>query len=376
MVSRREFVAGAAGAISAAVAPNVAFGQGSGQGRLVFILQRGAADGLSILAPVGDRLFRQQRGLLGEEFVSIPTLDGMFALHPALDNLARLYRNGQALLAHAVALSSSTGSHCEAQHTLVSGGRRAFDRSDSWIARLAALLPNDPRTSVAMISRSTAAESRADSSCGLPLDAARSHHLWVPDAPATCFVPALAGVEKLAIAAGPPEADARTRGVSFGAFIASRLRSVDGPRIAMVETDGWDTHDDQKSRLGTLLPNLDGMIGAIEAGLGPLWHNTVVVVATEFGRAIRPNSSGGTDHGTASVAMLLGGGVRGGRVISDWPGLALRTDRENDGLRGTLELERLLASAAAASLNFDPEFAMRTMFPAMRAQAVENIFYS
>jgi len=375
MVSRREFVAGATGAISAAVAPSVAFGQGGGQGRLVFIVQRGAADGLSILAPVGDRLFRQQRGALSDAFIGIPTLDGMFALHPALENLARLYRNGQALLAHAVALSSPSRLHSEAQHILESGGRRAFDRSDSWTARLAALLPDDPRTSVAMISRSTAIDSGVNASCGLPLLAARAHHHWIPDASTTCFVPALAGVEKLAIAAGPPEADARRAGTSFGAFVARRLRSIDGPRIAMVETDGWDTHDDQQSRLGTLLPCLDGMIGAIEAGLGPLWRDTVVVVATEFGRAIRPNSSGGTDHGAASVAILLGGGVRGGRVISDWPGLALPAGGENAGLRGTLELERLLGSAAATSLGLEPELAMRAMFPAMRAPAVDNLFY-
>src|SRR6185295_18927882 len=100
------------------------------------------------------------------------------------------------------------------------------------------------------------------------------------------------------------------------------LAGENGARVAMIETGGWDTHSGQRGRLNAQLRGLDQMVSTLKAGLGPAWANTLVVVATEFGRTVAPNGAGGTDHGTASAAILLGGAVAGGRVVADWPGLA------------------------------------------------------
>jgi uncharacterized protein (DUF1501 family) len=99
------------------------------------------------------------------------------------------------------------------------------------------------------------------------------------------------------------------------------LRASAGPRIAAMELGGWDTHIRQVPRLADVLRQLDAGLAALRVGLGDAWRQTAVLAITEFGRTARMNGTEGTDHGTASVAFLLGGAVAGGRVLADWPGL-------------------------------------------------------
>jgi uncharacterized protein (DUF1501 family) len=131
----------------------------------------------------------------------------------------------------------------------------------------------------------------------------------------------------------------------------------------VIETGGWDTHAGQRARLGVQLRGLDAMLGALKAGLGADWASTLVVIATEFGRTAAPNGTGGTDHGTASLAMLFGGAVAGGRVLADWPGLAQGALHEGRDLRPTLDLDTLIASAVAQHYRLDMARAARALFP-------------
>ena len=110
-------------------------------------------------------------------------------------------------------------------------------------------------------------------------------------------------------------------GAATGALAAKLMLPANGARLMMIETGGWDTHSGQKGRLNAGLNGLDQMIAAIKTGLGAAWADTMILVATEFGRTVAVNGTGGTDHGTASAAMLIGGAVKGGRVVADWPGL-------------------------------------------------------
>ena len=126
-----------------------------------------------------------------------------------------------------------------------------------------------------------------------------------------------------------------------GKLAATFLARDDGPRIAMIETGGWDTHSAQNARLANQLKALDTMIAALRDGLGPAWQQTTVLVATEFGRTAAANGTGGTDHGQASVAMLTGGAVAGGRVIADWPGLRPGDLYEGRDLKPTASLDAL-----------------------------------
>ena len=131
----------------------------------------------------------------------------------------------------------------------------------------------------------------------------------------------------------------------------------------MIETGGWDTHTQQRGRLAAQLKGLDAMIGALQIGLGPLWSDTMVLVATEFGRTVAVNGTGGTDHGTGSSAMLLGGAVKGGRVLADWPGLKQAALFEGRDLRPTMQLDGFIGGAVAGHFGVDPKRAMVALFP-------------
>jgi uncharacterized protein (DUF1501 family) len=145
--------------------------------------------------------------------------------------------------------------------------------------------------------------------------------------------------------------------------VAARLLSGGGARVAMIETNGWDTHSAQRGRLATQLKNLDGILAGLKNGLGADWANTLVIVATEFGRTAHPNGTGGTDHGEASLAMLAGGAVAGGRVIADWPGLANAALYEGRDLKPTIALDALIGGALAQHYSLDPPRVMAALFP-------------
>jgi len=150
---------------------------------------------------------------------------------------------------------------------------------------------------------------------------------------------------------------------SLGHLAASFLGRADGPRIAMIETGGWDTHSAQTGRLAAQLKALDTMMAALRDDLGPVWAKTTVVVATEFGRTAAANGTGGTDHGTGSAAMLLGGAVKGQRVLADWPGLANGSLYEGRDLKATTGLDTLIANAASETFGLDPVHTFQALFP-------------
>jgi len=159
------------------------------------------------------------------------------------------------------------------------------------------------------------------------------------------------------------DAGARQDPASLGKLAASFMSRADGPRIAMIETGGWDTHSAQTPRLAAQLKALDTMLAALRDGMGPHWNTTTVLVATEFGRTAAANGTGGTDHGTGSAALLFGGALQGGRVLADWPGLSSSALYQSRDLQPTLGLDSVIAAAVAETFGLDPELTGRTLFP-------------
>jgi uncharacterized protein (DUF1501 family) len=137
----------------------------------------------------------------------------------------------------------------------------------------------------------------------------------------------------------------------------------------MIETGGWDTHSAQAGRLQAQLTALDRLLDAMRTGLGDAWRHTVVLVATEFGRTAAANGTGGTDHGTGSVALLAGGAVQGGRVLADWPGLAASALYQGRDLQPTTSLEALIAQTSAEAFGLDPQRARGILFPSAARNA-------
>jgi uncharacterized protein (DUF1501 family) len=131
---------------------------------------------------------------------------------------------------------------------------------------------------------------------------------------------------------------------------ARLMRAPDGPRVAALSFEGWDTHANEGPLSGPLanrLGGLDGALDELQSGLGDVWGSTVVIVVTEFGRTVRINGTAGADHGVGAVALLAGGAVKGGRGVYDWPGLADTKLYQNRDLAPTTDLRAVLKGVLA-----------------------------
>jgi len=359
--------AAALGAGALFAAPGLALATVPTERRFVFVIQRGAADGLDMLRPIGDPGFAALRGrLIGEEAAGTK-LDSIFTLHPALVEVGRMYGRGEALFVHAVASPYRDRSHFDGQNVLETGGTQPYAVRDGWMNRLVAMMPRSAEEAIAVTSTVPAAlrgpvavASYAPSALPAAGDDLMARVTALYDADPQLRPAWAAALEARGLAgevAGPRQDPA-----SLGRLAAGFLTKPDGPRIAMLETLGWDTHSGQKTRLAGQLGNLDALLAALRDGLGPAWATTTVLVATEFGRTAAVNGTGGTDHGTGAAAMLVGGAVRGGRVIADWPGLAVADLYQQRDLRPTTALDALVAGSVAEALLLDPQQVAHRLF--------------
>lgn len=376
MLSRRSFIAaGGAGAIATFALPKMAFARAATNRRFVFIIQRGAADGLHIVAPTGDPTYASLRGDFAQDFANGAKLGSFFTLHPALAETAKMFADRQALFVHAVASPYRDRSHFDGQNVLETGGSAAYRLRDGWMNRLLGLLPASEANALALSTTVPMAlrgphevSSYAETQLAKPTDdlLARVSALYAGDQQ-------LHGLWSAAMdtrmkAGDPMQGGGGQNGAAIGS-LAARMLTGDGARIAMIETNGWDTHSGQRGRLTAQLRSLDQLLASLKTGLGAEWANTLVVVATEFGRTAKPNGTGGTDHGQASAAMLLGGAVRGGTVLADWPGLTAASLYEGRDLKPTTDLDALIGRALAQHYGLEPARVMMTLFPESRGSA-------
>jgi uncharacterized protein (DUF1501 family) len=369
MIDRRGFLRlGGAATGALLVRPQIAFAAANTDRRFVFIIQRGAADGLSLVPPVGDPAFAPLRGALADNAGAPTKLDGLFGLHPALTETAKMYGAGQLAVIHAVASPYRERSHFDGQNVLETGGLTPYQVKDGWMNRLVGLLPPArdeaiafaPTVPLALRGPNEVASYAASALPQAPDDLLmRVGQLYAADPQLGPLWDSAMATRGMAGDSGPRQDPA-----SLGKLAATFLARPDGPRIAMIETSGWDTHTAQVGRLNAQLRGLDATIAALRDGLGPVWNDTVVLVATEFGRTAAVNGTGGTDHGSASAALLLGGAVKGGRVIADWPGLKPADLYEARDLKPTLGLDALIAGAAAETFRLDPQPTARALFAA------------
>ena len=368
-IDRRLFLGSAAAAgVGLLAAPHVAVARAMTERRFIFIVQRGAADGLSIVPPAADPAFPALRGQF-TDWTGGAKLDGFFTLHPALSETGRMYGAGEALFVHAVASPYRDRSHFDGQNVLETGGNAAYQLRDGWMNRLLGLLPQAEARAIAVSATLPVAlrgkrEVSSYAPSNLPAASedllARVGDLYQADRQ---LAPLWAEAMQTRKLTSDLASDGGRNAAATGALAARMLAGAEGDRIAFIETGGWDTHSGQKARIAAQLRGLDAMLAALKTGLGPAWSDTLVLVATEFGRTAAPNGTGGTDHGTGSVAMLLGGAVKGGRVVSDWPGLKPAALYEQRDLRPTQALDALISNAIAQHYALDLPRVMTTLFP-------------
>jgi uncharacterized protein (DUF1501 family) len=338
--------------------------------RLVFILLRGAMDGLATLMPLGDPAYAALRGNFGPPpSAGAPIrLDAMWSLHPALAHTARLHAKGQAAFVHAVASPYRERSHFEAQNILETGSAAAYALQSGWLNRLLPLLPKaEPAVAITptvpLLLRGPA-PSTSHAPSRLPdADAAllaRVEALYQNDPQ----LHALWGQALDARETIGTDGSGRANPPALARMAATFLAKPQGARVAVLDFGGWDTHANQPGRLAAQLRQLDATIAALQTGLGAAWSQALVIAATEFGRTARPNGTGGTDHGTGGAVLLAGGTLAKAQVFADWPGLAPPQLHEGRDLRPTLDLRALLAGLAAEHFGLDPARVARSVFAA------------
>jgi uncharacterized protein (DUF1501 family) len=388
--TRRELLLGSGTLFAWAFLPKLALAEGRDP-RLLVIVLRGALDGLAAVAPVGDPDWVRLRGdkalTLGGKTPALP-LDRFFAINAAMPNLHRLYHAGAGSIVHAAATPYRERSHFDGQDVLESGLGKPGAVDTGWLNRALAAMPAAGR-----------AGTRDAFAVGpiAPLVVRGSAPVlsWTPprlppasDDTLTRLLdlyrhtdPALAraleermGLTAIARAGGMDGQQQRGPGImqvrayfaeSAGAA-AKFLARPNGPRIGALAFDGWDTHANEgadSGRLAALLGALDGAIAAIETEMKDAWRETVVAVITEFGRTARINGTDGTDHGTATVAFLAGGALKGGRVISDWPGLKPANLHEGRDLKPTTDLRAVLKGLLKDHLRVDDATLASKVFP-------------
>ncbi|WP_239591002.1 DUF1501 domain-containing protein [Vitreimonas flagellata] len=390
MLNRRTLLAGAAGA-GALSFPAFAFGQAQATDkRLLVVVLRGGLDGLSAIAPIGDPAYAGLRGRLAIARSAALPLDSTFALHPNLSKMHALYRAGELLPIHACATAYRERSHFDAQNVLETGGVRPFARTEGWLNKALGALPRSrPEMGMALSAQAP-----------LILRGPTPVSTWSPstlpdvntDTMARMLAlyeardPALANALESAMSANAVAMESGAgdmnrvgpRAITPLAQIAARfLKDENGPIAAVMDVGGWDTHANQGLEQGPLargLTSLDDGLDAFKTEMGPAWANTMVIIATEFGRTAAPNGANGTDHGTGAAAFLAGGAVRGGRVLADWPGLSRGALYEERDLRPTTDLRAVFKGVLADHLRVASTALERDAFPdSAAARAMQGL---
>jgi uncharacterized protein (DUF1501 family) len=398
---RREFLSlSALAAGGAFLTSSVAFGDLSARNsRFVLVILRGALDGLAAVPPYADPDYARLRG---EAALPAPgaaggvlPLNGFFGLHPSLSFLEESYQARELIVFHALATGYRERSHFDGQDVLENGSLRPHALQTGWLNRALTQLPGPAARvpgvalgqNVPLVMRGPAEVSSWSPSKMSALDEdtlARITDLYAGDELlATRLADALAADAMMAerepatampegatapgAPAGVAQAQAaKARYAQTVAAAAAFLRQAQGPRVAVFDTTGWDTHVNEGAAEGQLagrLKALDQGLASLKQQLGSAWADTAVLLVTEFGRTAALNGARGTDHGTGAAALLLGGAVTGGRVIADWPGLSARALYQGRDLTPTLDLRSVFKGILAEHLGVPPRALEDSVFP-------------
>ena len=380
---------------------------------LICIFQRGAVDGLNMVVPFGEKAYYERRRSIavpapGRDNGAID-LDGFFGLHPMLRPLHELYARRELAIVHAVGSPHPTRSHFDAQdfmetgtpgvkstrdgwlnrvleqtgcdcggRTLADGSAHAADHAAGQIAMATQLPGNAALRGIAMgssmprILRGSHPALAIEDLDRFGIAGGRDASLQetfarVYESDAGSVVGGAAGeaFDALAILKSANPAQYRPAGGvayppgSFGRSlrqIAQLIKADVGVEVAFADLGGWDTHQAQGGAEGQLARRFDELARGIRAlydDLGDRMNDVVLITMSEFGRTLAENGSGGTDHGHANCMMVMGGGVGGGRILGDWPGLEREQLYEGRDLALTTDFRDIFAEVVAGHLGAD-----------------------
>ena len=366
----------------------VAFASAPVDARFIFIILRGAMDGLNVIPPYGDPHYIEMRNGIGLKPGDYQELDDFYGAHDNLAAFTGMFRAKEAIALQAVATPYRMRSHFDGQNVLESGGDAPHALPTGWLNRALALYGRrDGKLGLAVgqsiplsLQGKVEVATWAPDVFGMPSDtmlilldkmyrkdkmfeetlneAVDVHHIADQ---------ALGGPDAMRKMGNGGNLQNRMAMQKTAAAVGKILSDPKGPRIATMEINGWDTHFNQGTKFGPLANNLaalDAGFGALKDSLGEHWSKTVILAATEFGRTVRQNGTAGTDHGTASCAFLLGGAVDGGRVVAAWPGLGGNNLYQNRDLAPTTDLRQVAKAVLVEHLHLERAGVEKHVFPA------------
>ncbi|MDE2054123.1 MAG: DUF1501 domain-containing protein [Xanthomonadaceae bacterium] len=385
MLTRRQFLANTAiGAASLLVWPKLTLAATGSDTRFLFVLLRGGLDGLESVPPYGDPGYAAIRGALALSPSAVKPahkLDNVFALHPSFDYAAQLYAQGQFIPVVATAPPYWGRSHFQAQNCVENGTAKPDGAQTGWLNRCIACMPGvDGLACAAVMPLTMRGNAKVETwSPPLPVEVnpillQRLQPLYAADvrlaapfaravaqqtaslAPESGAAMAPAGLGK---ARKQQMADLPVMMAAAGGFMGK----ADGPRVAFVEDDGWDTHANEAAIVTHKIAELDAGLKAFHQSIGAMWGRTVVIVATEFGRTAHVNGTGGTDHGTGGSMFLAGGALRGGRVAGSWPGIGSGELYQNRDVHATTDFRAVFKGVLMAHLGVSESLSESRIFP-------------
>ncbi|MES2261552.1 MAG: DUF1501 domain-containing protein [Pseudomonadota bacterium] len=365
--------------------------------KLIVVMLRGAVDGLNVVAPLGDANYARLRpGIAlaapGQEGGALD-LDGYFALHPALEPLMPLWREKKLAFIHASGSPDPTRSHFDAQDYMESATPGIKSTADGWMNRLLSTLPGASTPTRALsigptmpriLAGQAAAINLANGAAGVragaldrPLLRDAFDRLYADNARfGRVYQDGRAARQEVMAAAMPNEMQVADGGAPLpngfpddAARLAALMRNDANVQLAFFALGGWDTHAGQGAGSGQLANRLAPLaqgLALLARRLGPMFDDTAIVVMSEFGRTARENGNGGTDHGHGNAIWLLGGGVAGGRVLGEWPGIGDAQLHEGRDLHVTTDFRSVLAQLAERHLLLG-ERQLAQVFPGLPA---------
>jgi uncharacterized protein (DUF1501 family) len=384
VLTRRQFLAGTAvGAATLLIWPKLTFAATGSDTRFLFVLLRGGLDGLESVPPYGDPGYAAIRGALAlSPSAAKPAhkLDNVFALHPSFDFAAQLYARGEFMPVVAAAPPYWGRSHFQAQNCVENGTPRPDGAQTGWLNRCVACMPGVEGLACAAVMPLTMRGTAKVETWSPPLPTGvdpillqRLQPLYAADtqlaAPFARAVaqqsdPVASGSGGMIAPNGHMPARGRAAGLPVMTGAAGRfMGKADGPRVAFVEDDGWDTHANEAVIVTRKIAELDAGLQAFQQSIGPAWKRTIVIVATEFGRTAHINGTGGTDHGTGGSMLLAGGALHGGRVAGNWPGIGAGELYQDRDVHATTDFRSVLKGVLAAHLGVSEPLLESRVFP-------------
>jgi uncharacterized protein (DUF1501 family) len=348
---------------------------------LVAIFQRGAVDGLNVVVPYGERAYYDARPTIaisrpGTSEGAAIDLDGFFGVHPSLASIVPYFKDHSAAFVHAVGSPDSTRSHFDAQDFMESGTPGVKSTDDGFLSR-ALVAKNVPKAPPLRAVAFSPAMPRILSGSARAIAMTNIGQFGVRDAQLSSAFESMYGdsfeASRIIKSADPtrfqPENGAQYPNTPLGnglKQIAQLIKSDVGLEVAFSDVGGWDTHAGEGGPQGQLANNLrqfSDAIAAFTCDLGSRMGDVVLVTMSEFGRTVRENGNRGTDHGHANFMLVLGGGVKGGKVYGQWPGLT--SLYENRDLQVTTDFRDVFGELLTKQLGAT---SLKSVFPNYEAK--------